>query len=1565
MNRKKQKAKPRKKLFNFIAFIAMLFQFFSIIPTLSANATDITGKFNFITEVSLTDENGKPINDSSNPISKNAEVKLTYKFAIPNEEVVKKGDTYVMQIPKEIQIIGTLNFPINLENGETIANVVINTDGAVVITFNEFSEKNSNISGYFYIDTQFNIDEIGNNNPIPIKFEVGGNSEPIIINVDFEQPEIPNASIKKEGSYDASRNEITWKVTVNPESVKVYGAQVIDDIRNGQEFVPNSVKINGATPQEANYNYDLSSKKLTYNFPNVIETTQIITFKTKVTDSKLSEDEGATIYQYNTAIFKHDGTSVNSNEASVGIKTDFVRKDGKYDALTKRINWSIYVNNNSQNIPNAVTVDDIPAGLTFVPGSVKVDGIETNSNYSIDGQKFIYTFPWAINEPHKIEFSTEVTDEAAYNSNTGKTYNNKVTLTGSGVPSNASDTKGVGVPSSIINKQGIGYNAATGEITWKITINTNKILIKNAIISDEIRVGQEYVEGSASIDKSTPGGSFNYLKAESGDKQKTGTLTYSFNSDINEPYVITFRTRVTDSNVYAGNKDQNYYNEAKLTGDNIITSKSQGTQRVQSEVINKTSQDYNYITREVTWKIVVNKNKIKLPNAKVLDTINKGQEFVVDSVMLNGSIADKLNYTYDESTRTLTYNFPSEINNEQVITFKTKITDTSIFNNNGEKEIRNTAKLITDLVPSGVESTGIGKIKNTLIDKKADYTRGNSYIDWNVIFNSNKVPITDIVLTDNLQEGLELDTTSVKLYKQVLKQDGKLERGEEISLGKDNVKYNVSTREFNFILPGKIEDAYILTFRTNVVDKKKTPFTNSISFKGTGLIESSSSGNVDVIFQGAGGGGIGETGSIKVIKVNSNNENIRLQGAVFELLDRYQNVIRTSQPTEGNGEIVFDKLKFEIDYYVREKQAPTGYILGNEVYRFQIKNSEDKKNISYNYKNRIITGEIEFFKFGENGKTIKDAEFTLYSRSDTDYQNPLMVAISNEAGKVEFKNVEYGDYIIKETKAPEGYVISNKTLNASITEDGKVIKANPESISNTKIRGNIEFTKLGEGNEVLQGATFTLYKATDIRYENPIAVIISDESGSVEFNNIEYGKYAIKETKAPEGYVLSEEILRAEIKENGTTIKANPESISNTKIRGNIEFTKLGESKEALQGAEFTLYNEVDEDYKNPISVVESDESGKVEFKNIEYGRYVIKETRASEGYILSEEKLTAEIKENGIIIKANPESISNTKIRGNIEFTKLGENKEILQGAEFTLYKSTDTNYEKPIAVSISSKDGKVEFKNIEYGRYIIKETKAPEGYVLSEEELKAEIKENEVTVKANPESISNNKIRGSVKIIKLDDNKKVLKDSEFTLYDMEGKEIDKLSSGEDGVVLFENLIYGKYIIKETKAPEGYIASKGVINVFIDKNQKVYDYEVINNKIKGVVIITKTDMKGKLLKGAEFTLYDREGNVISKEVSKEDGLVTFSNIDYGEYIIKETKAPKGYILGNKQLEIKVKSPETQNFTVKNESEKIIDKVLNVLPNTGNKFDPRAIIIVGVITALGGVYLFLRRSKIS
>ncbi len=155
MKKKKFMSAPKikKRLSIFMALVIVVCQVLNIVPTMQASAMDITGDFPFITEVRLTDNDGNPINESSNPISKNEEVKLTYKFTIPNQGTVKNGDTYTLKIPKEIQIISILNFPITLDNGDTIANVKIETDGNVTITFNEFAENNSNVSGFFFIYT--------------------------------------------------------------------------------------------------------------------------------------------------------------------------------------------------------------------------------------------------------------------------------------------------------------------------------------------------------------------------------------------------------------------------------------------------------------------------------------------------------------------------------------------------------------------------------------------------------------------------------------------------------------------------------------------------------------------------------------------------------------------------------------------------------------------------------------------------------------------------------------------------------------------------------------------------------------------------------------------------------------------------------------------------------------------------------------------------------------------------------------------------------------------------------------------------------------------------------------------------------------------------------------------------------------------------------------------------------------------------------------------------------------------------------------------------------------------
>ncbi|HBA05123.1 MAG TPA: hypothetical protein DCW51_14970, partial [Clostridium sp.] len=244
------------------------------------------------------------------------------------------------------------------------------------------------------------------------------------------------------------------------------------------------------------------------------------------------------------------------------------------------------------------------------------------------------------------------------------------------------------------------------------------------------------------------------------------------------------------------------------------------------------------------------------------------------------------------------------------------------------------------------------------------------------------------------------------------------------------------------------------------------------------------------------------------------------------------------------------------------------------------------------------------------------------------------------------------------------------------------------------------------------------------------------------------------------------------------------------------------------------------------------------------------------------------------------------------------------------------------------------------------------------------------------NPESISNRRIRGSVEIKKLDQDKKPLKGAEFTLYNVAGKELETSVSGEDGIVLFKDLLYGEYTIEETKVPEGYLISEGVIKVSIDKDGGVYTYEVLNNRIKGSIVITKTDMNGRVLQGAEFTLYDGDGKEVANAVSDKDGMATFKDVDYGNYTIKETKAPKGYILSKERIEVNINSSEVQKFTFKNEAEKIVikdqikeevknvvDKVAKVLPKTGGSFGTRIAFILGGLIILGGVVLALKRKK--
>jgi uncharacterized surface anchored protein len=186
---------------------------------------DITDTFHFITGASIKDVDGNELGDN---IDKSSEIHVNYTWSIPNTEEVNEGDYYTMQLPKEIKIVADINEPINDSSGEKVADMHVDTSGLVTFTFTDYPSTHSNVSGYFYIDSFFDESEIGNNNPNPITFTIPGVADPIVINVNFNQPD---PSIEKEGTYNPSTDEITWQLTVNKEGVNVNQASIEDTIQ--------------------------------------------------------------------------------------------------------------------------------------------------------------------------------------------------------------------------------------------------------------------------------------------------------------------------------------------------------------------------------------------------------------------------------------------------------------------------------------------------------------------------------------------------------------------------------------------------------------------------------------------------------------------------------------------------------------------------------------------------------------------------------------------------------------------------------------------------------------------------------------------------------------------------------------------------------------------------------------------------------------------------------------------------------------------------------------------------------------------------------------------------------------------------------------------------------------------------------------------------------------------------------------------------------------------------------------------------------------------------------------
>lgn len=621
-------------------------------------------------------------------------------------------------------------------------------------------------------------------------------------------------------------------------------------------------------------------------------------------------------------------------------------------------------------------------------------------------------------------------------------------------------------------------------------------------------------------------------------------------------------------------------------------------------------------------------------------------------------------------------------------------------------------------------------------------------------------------------------------------------------------------------------------------------------------------------------------------------------------------------------------------YYVKEITAPQGYILDSKPSDgITIKKTAAHGTITMTNE-KYTAGSITIKKEDEDGNPLAGAEFML-SGPKTDKKT------TDNNGVAEFTGLEAGKYSIIEKTAPKGYGGYDGTVTVEIKADGTAtVDDLPKGISfagetvtltwtNTRDKGSISITKT-DGNQPLSGAFFGLYKDAAAA-EEPIDIQKTDKNGKALFADLAAGTYYVKEIAAPNGYALDETIRPFKIGGNNdwdveTTIK-------NTLKEYSLTLVKKGDDGKPLEGVEFEISG-------NGITKKSaSGRDGVVTFTGLAFGEYTITEVEAPQGYVKAAPiKVTIDGSDSAErVIQLEPIENKHTKLT----VTKFAEDgKTALPGAEFII-RNAEGKYVKVDGTSFASfadkkedataivtgENGTFTLEYLPLGKYVLEEIEAPEGYMIVTASKDFEIKNSETRV-----SINNTKIKTGLKIVKTDENGKLLEGIKFTLknsadgfvtasgsggkytYTGRGDTGTEFTTDGRGEIFVSGLLWGTYYLSETNAPKGMVEIKDqIVKVDAENHNKTIELKLENRSEKGKIEFTKTDGAGKGLAGAVFKLklVEESGTAYSTvkqmyAISDDEGRVSFEDVPYGVYELTEVIAPEGYVRSNKTYYVSI-----------------------------------------------------------
>ncbi|MFB8643792.1 MSCRAMM family protein [Enterococcus faecalis] len=650
---------------------------------------------------------------------------------------------------------------------------------------------------------------------------------------------------------------------------------------------------------------------------------------------------------------------------------------------------------------------------------------------------------------------------------------------------------------------------------------------------------------------------------------------------------------------------------------------------------------------------------------------------------------------------------------------------------------------------------------------------------------------------------------------------------------------------------------------------------------------------------------VAQKGSIKIVKQDKDSKK-RLTGAEFQWKDTVTG--KTGTVTVGtDGTVTIPNLSVNRTYELTETKAPAGYVLDKTVHKVTLTTAQANKVVTVTIDNIAKKGSLAIIKVDkDSGKRLAGAEFKW---RDT-VTGKVGTAVADKNGQALITNLPVNRvYEITEVKAPNGYILNNKTYRVTLTTN-YADKIGYYTIENVALRGNLKLVKQdGYSKQRLAGAQFRWRDTVN----GNTGVVTANANGEATLYNFSVNRiYEITEIKAPNGYILDKTVHRVLLPSNYAG-KTYTFTKNNQAQKGAIKIIKQdGYTKQRLAGAQFKFRDTTN----NHTATFTANRNGEVLITGLAGDRvYEITEIKAPNGYIIDRRVHKVDLRGQGG--KTYTLVLNNTPQQGAIKIVKQdGYTRQRLAGAQFK-FRDTTNNY---TATFIANRNGEVLIPGLAGNRiYEITEIKAPNGYVIDRRVHKVDLRGQ--GGKTYTLVLNNTPQQGAIKIVKQDGyTRQRLAGAQFKFRDTTNNYTATFTANRNGEVLIPGLARNRiYEITEIKAPNGYIIDRRVHKVDLrGQGGKTYTLVLNNTPQQGAIKIVKQDTDTRQrLAGAKFRFRDTTNNYTATFTANGNGEVLIPGLSSNRiYEITEIQAPTGYSLDSRVHRIDLRGQGTKTHTL-------------------------------------------------